>query len=291
MDKIALLLDIKATKIYNQYKEMKAMEIYHAMMTATSDKKSDMSFEVNNFGYYKNTNIAINTLRPNGRADYQIIYADKGYCTLVENGKSLCVDSGSIIIFRPEERQEYTFSANSDYYWIHFSGRDVENTLNNLNLKEKVYKTGSFFEYKVIFDKMIKDNTVNDIATPAMLSAHLVLLLSISARRLYTKDSPIHKVIEKMHTDFSDRLSNEEYAKICGMSEYHFIRQFKRETGHTPLQYKTNMIINKATELLETTNLNVCEIASLLGFEDSLYFSRLFKKHTGVSPKKYTRSV
>ena len=92
-----------------------------------------------------------------------------------------------------------------------------------------------------------------------------------------------------MQTDFQNKLSNEDYAKICGVSEYHFIRKFKKETGLTPLQYKTKIVINKAIELLETTNLNILEIARMLGFDDSLYFSRVFKKETGTSPKKYIK--
>ena len=90
-----------------------------------------------------------------------------------------------------------------------------------------------------------------------------------------------------MQTDFQNRLTNKDYAKICGVSEYHFIRKFKAETGLTPLQYKTKIVIKKAIDLLETTNLNISEISRMLGFEDSLYFSRVFKKETGTSPKKY----
>lgn len=266
------------------------MEIFRGMMTNPSDKTSDLPFEVNNFGYYKSINQKISTLRQNGRSDYQLIYIDKGCCTIKISGEKTRLSDGNIILFPPFVRQEYTFSEGSNYYWIHFSGTDVENILNRLNLKDIIYQTKNFFEFKEIFNKMIMDNAVNDLATAQILAAHVISLLCMSSRKIYTKQNPIHKVIEKMQTDFSNRLKNDDYAKICGLSQYHFIRKFKNETGVTPLQYKNKIIISRAIELLETTNLNISEIAHMLGFEDSLYFSRVFKKETGVSPKKYNNT-
>ena len=93
-----------------------------------------------------------------------------------------------------------------------------------------------------------------------------------------------------MQLDSDNKLSNKDYAKMCGVSEFHFIRKFKNETGFTPLQYKTKLIVNKAINLFETTNLNISEISQVLGFEDSLYFSRVFKKEMGIAPREYMKN-
>ena len=265
------------------------MEIFHGMMKVRSDKKSDKYICVNNFGYFKNTERIIKTLREKGRSDYQIIYIEKGTGTFTFNNQKHHFGAGNVVIIRPFERQEYHFALNSDYYWVHFTGTGTEKLLDELKLNDTFFYTGEFFGFKEIFERMIKDNTIKDMATESLLSAHLISLLSITSRKLYTSESIIYKVIEKMQTDFQNKLSNEDYAKICGVSEYHFIRKFKKETGLTPLQYKTKIVINKAIELLETTNLNILEIARMLGFDDSLYFSRVFKKETGTSPKKYIK--
>ena len=171
-------------------------------MTNPSDKISKLHFEVNNFGYYKNINRKISTFRQNGRSDYQLIYIDKGHCTIKIDGKKRHLSDGNIILFSPFERQEYSFSENSNYYWIHFSGTDVKNTLNRLNLGDIIFQAKSLFEFKEIFNKMIKDNALNGVATTQLLTAHVISLLCLLSRKVYTKQNSLHKVIEKMQTDF-----------------------------------------------------------------------------------------
>ena len=115
----------------------------------------------------------------------------------------------------------------------------------------------------------------------------LLSLLSTVSRSIYITDSPIHRIIEQIQRDKFDSMSNNDYAKMCGLSEYHFIRKFKKITGLTPHRYKAKQAVNKAIEMLTNSNLNISETAYALGFNDSLYFSRLFKKETGLSPQKY----
>jgi AraC-like DNA-binding protein len=71
------------------------------------------------------------------------------------------------------------------------------------------------------------------------------------------------------------------------MSKYHFIKVFKQAMGATPQAYMNLLLIDKAKLLLKNTALPISEIARELGVDDSLYFSRLFKKHCGVSPARY----
>ena len=54
------------------------MEIFRGLMNEHSDRVSDKYISVNNFGYYRNTNKKIHTLRKNGRCDYQLMYIDRG---------------------------------------------------------------------------------------------------------------------------------------------------------------------------------------------------------------------
>lgn len=265
------------------------MELFHGIMTNHSDTTSDKYISINNFGYYKNIDEFVNTNREHGRKDYQLIYIDKGYGTFFLDDKHIRLSEGNVVIYAPHTPQKYWFNADSNatFYWIHFTGTGVQNLLCELNLKGMVFNAGSFIEFKEIFGKMIKDNAIGDISSPQLLNSHIISILSRLARKIMKSESKIHRVIEKMQLDFTNKLSNKDYAKICGVSEYHFIRKFKEETGFTPLQYKTKLIVSKAIDLFDTTNLNISEISHILGFDDSLYFSRVFKKETGISPKKY----
>lgn len=66
-----------------------------------------------------------------------------------------------------------------------------------------------------------------------------------------------------------------------------FRKKFKEVTGQSPTQYHINLRLDKARELLTSTHLNVNEVAYQLGFDSVFYFSRLFKKKNGISPKFY----
>ena len=73
------------------------------------------------------------------------------------------------------------------------------------------------------------------------------------------------------------------------MSVSLFIRNFKEYTGSTPLQYIVSIRITNAQRLLETTTYTVTEIGHIVGYENPLYFSRIFHKQKGVSPSGYRK--
>ncbi|MCB0146332.1 MAG: helix-turn-helix transcriptional regulator, partial [Caldilineaceae bacterium] len=82
-------------------------------------------------------------------------------------------------------------------------------------------------------------------------------------------------------------LSLAEMAAHAGLSESHFSRIFKEQTGHAPLDYFILLKMQHASTLLALTSLPVREVATQVGYGDPYYFSRLFKKVLGVSPRAY----
>lgn len=73
----------------------------------------------------------------------------------------------------------------------------------------------------------------------------------------------------------------------AGLSEKSFTRRFKAATGHAPLDYVQRLRIEEAKELLETTAAPVDAIGRAVGYEDTSFFRRLFKRQTGVTPARY----
>ena len=88
---------------------------------------------------------------------------------------------------------------------------------------------------------------------------------------------------------YNDSINIAEYAESKNMSTSWFIRNFKLYTGSTPLNYILNIRISNAQSLLENTKYNITEIAAITGYDNPLYFSRLFKKQTGLSPSEYRK--
>ena len=89
--------------------------------------------------------------------------------------------------------------------------------------------------------------------------------------------------------NYNRDINIEEYAASRGMSVSWFIRNFKKFTGTTPMQFITSIRITNAQMLLETTNYAVNEIARIVGYDNPLYFSRLFRKQKGCSPSEHRK--
>ncbi|MBF2029577.1 MAG: helix-turn-helix transcriptional regulator [Oscillatoriales cyanobacterium C42_A2020_001] len=91
------------------------------------------------------------------------------------------------------------------------------------------------------------------------------------------------------HIDsFLDRdLSLEALASVVGISRYHFINLFKQSMGMTPHQYVIQQRIERAQMLLRDRTLAISEISLACGFTNQSHFTRLFRKHVGVTPKTY----
>lgn len=103
-----------------------------------------------------------------------------------------------------------------------------------------------------------------------------------------TKTVSIRKIID-LH--LTSNLTAEELATLCGLSLSSFKRAFKKEFDDTPKNYINHQRIERAKELLNISDLHINEIAYDLGFNDALYFTRLFKNKTGMSPSTYKSSL
>lgn len=106
-----------------------------------------------------------------------------------------------------------------------------------------------------------------------------------SQERILNKLTPALQHIEANYTN--ETISLPYLAELCGMSEPHLRKLFRAAFSTTPSNYIRNMRINYAKDLLHSGEYSVAAAASLSGFNDLSYFSREFKKATGISPNKY----
>lgn len=90
-----------------------------------------------------------------------------------------------------------------------------------------------------------------------------------------------------IENNYCSSISTEMLAGIAGYSERQFLRLFKSVFHATPNSYIAGLRIKKAQQLLRTSPLSIGEIAWNCGYDDHNYFSRVFRKHTGMSPVQY----
>ncbi|GGF23563.1 AraC family transcriptional regulator [Halobacillus andaensis] len=90
---------------------------------------------------------------------------------------------------------------------------------------------------------------------------------------------------------YAEDIGPDDMAASSGMSRYHFTRQFKKLANQTPIQYLTDIRINKAKELLQNTKYSAEDIAKSIGYRNSNYYNKVFKKVTGMTPGQYKKSI
>ncbi len=104
-------------------------------------------------------------------------------------------------------------------------------------------------------------------------------------------ESPISRARVYLARNFSNpNLMLQDVAEEIGMSQSHCSTVFAQETGITFTQYLTGLRIGKAKELLTATEMKTSQIAMEVGYNDSHYFSYLFKKTTGMTPSEFRKS-
>ena len=103
-----------------------------------------------------------------------------------------------------------------------------------------------------------------------------------------SKHSLVQESIEYIEKHYQQQMSVGDISRALGTSTSYLSRIFKESTGETIIRTINNKRIEKAKTYLAETDYKVYEVADILGFENVTYFSRFFKKHTGMSPKEYT---
>ncbi len=129
----------------------------------------------------------------------------------------------------------------------------------------------------------------------ALCSKSLLIDTSRTSQASYTVfnayknhgDPDIRKAQDYMEARLGETLNMENLARHVGISPRHFIRRFRKATGETPLNYLQQIRIETAKTILETRNATIDEITQTIGYENSGTFRKLFKTHTGLSPREY----
>lgn len=108
-------------------------------------------------------------------------------------------------------------------------------------------------------------------------------LLTFHQNTTVSYNNYIKRAIGYMNTHYQEDIRFEDLAKQIGISKPYFFDLFKQCTGTTPNQFLTRLRIDKAKYLLLSTDLQIKDIGYQCGFDDSVYFSYLFRKETGMS--------
>ncbi len=225
-------------------------------------------------------------LSTDGEADYSF------------NGSTYHVNKGDILFF--PKGMEHTAYSHSSNPWSYFSTAfdtyflDLEST-EAFNSLPNIFTTTLLSEYESLFGSLHRAWSGKKAGYLLKCRSLLLEILYLYLREALTanRDIPHMAVMEKIINFMLDNparsFSIEELAAMAGMSSSHFRLIFKKVTGISAIQYQNRIKINRARDLLLSGACNVGEAAVSVGYADIYYFSRLFKKVTGVAPSSCVR--
>lgn len=183
------------------------------------------------------------------------------------------------------------------FYWLAFSGTLSTDYIRFIDPSGQVTRVGLNPELIAQFEKLCRLHdlqlasfTVNRFVNGAnLLKALLTSIPVLVSREANEKKDRIDldRIRGFMAKRLDDPLRLEEMARIANLSPYHFARTFKKLTGLAPMRYFTQMRLQHACSLLETTQLPIKQISFAVGYPDPQYFSRSFCQAFGMTPHAY----
>ena len=248
-----------------------------------------------NCGYF----YAINSPYRINVDSFMLLYQHKGNATISIDNVKHKIGPGTTVLLKNMNLNIINYHKDpvNERYYIYFGGDRVISILTQLGLQDiSIFSTGPRNEFREYVKEIIEDYNINNKFT--LLSLSILLKLLSKTKQLSSKNSSkvvnsrIQPALEYMKTNFANPpLKLEEYAKMCFISPITLIKYFKKETKMAPLEYFTSIKIANAQSQLANSYKSISEIAESLSYFDPLYFSRVFKKFTGLPPSKYRKMV
>ncbi|WP_158798855.1 AraC family transcriptional regulator [Pedobacter sp. L105] len=231
--------------------------------------------------------------------DYYIVFISKGkgsYSSLLADPCE--VVAGNCFLLYPGVRHRYKPNPKHGWeeYWVGFNGIHLQHIMEKgvFDPEHPIVDLGFNTEMLTLYNKLIDLVRASSVGYPQQIAGvtiQLLGLVSTVARYNERADDPIGKLIAKakfiLQESYKNSVDMEQLAFELPMGYSSFRKAFKNITGQSPNQYHLNLRLERAKHLLMMTNLNINEIADQTGFESVFYFSKLFKKKQGISPRSF----
>ncbi len=242
---------------------------------------------------------------------YVLILVNTGTLYINQNGIEYAVKENQYIFLNQQE-EHFGFKpsiGDLSYFWVHFKPESnyfiAENEI--YNFENDLYNYFIIPEYGVItsskqtfifFNQLIALATVKNAYSHIQLNFALSLLvMEISKEYINTLNndkndipSSIIKIKEWIRTNYYKNLSVKNIANEFGYNSDYISYLFKKHTNQTIISFINQTRIEISKQLLVNEHINIKEAAFSCGFTDDKYFSRTFKKYTGVSPLEYKKT-
>jgi len=249
-------------------------------------------------GYYPNAQS--HQMRRLDHDDYLLMYCVDGTGDLSAGSYQDIIQAGDFILLPPGVAHHYAAHSSAPWslFWCHFRGQQARAFYQHIGFEENeaVLKGLNDAALVASFRSLMGIASSGYGLTVFLHAANQLRQIMTLAERLRRRSlrhesvDSIDEVRRFMRENLHRRLSLDELAQVGRLSKYHFNRKYKELTGYSPLQHFSHLKVEQACLLLDSSSLHISEIAFRLGYDDPLYFSRVFRKVTGLAPSEYRQS-
>lgn len=222
--------------------------------------------------------------------------------------ESYPVQRGCLFFLNPGQMHCWTLSPDSEgYVFFHnqdfFDGFFVQNTLEDFPFFQYGHPTplllleeDAISKLELLWEELLAEKSKNQVFHPLKIVS-LVTLVYIELSRLYkinhtpVEESSTYRNVKKLQKlideQFQSKKKPSEYAELLHMTPRHLSRVVTETLHTTPTDLIVDRVVLEAKRLLIHHDANVSSIADKLGYDDTSYFIRLFKKKVGMTPREF----
>lgn len=234
------------------------------------------------------------------RKDYKsllITHIISGTFTFVQKGKHFTAKEGETVILDCFKQHEYYTNDSFESIWIHINGQNCKQFYEEIVKSEGniIRCTDSDHVKKLlfrIFDGMASDNKPSEITWSLdiyKILAELLNPLHISIKNRVSYEESIQDAKKYIYEHLNEQLTVKDISNYIHMSQSHFSRIFRQQTGFSPYDFILISRLNRAKDYLQKTDMSISQIAFEVGFNSESNFIYFFTKNTGVSPRKFRK--
>lgn len=234
---------------------------------------------------------------PGIRNHYLIHYINAGKGYYKTGGQTFLLTKGDAFLIYPEMEVSYYADETNpwEYYWVGFQGSDADTLIHATDFSKEnpVFyhcTSGEKIRNCLLEIYQIRGNTIADTTKMTGSLYHALSLFIQDSTTKHTKASSpsyIELAVSFIASQYSYPITVEDIAAYLGISRSHLFREFKEHRKQSPKEFLTSYRIRKACHLLSNTTLSIQSIANSVGYENGMYFSRIFRQETRLTPSQF----
>jgi AraC-like DNA-binding protein len=256
---------------------------------------------ITDIGYYPKAEFHFRKRTKDEAKQFVLIYCIEGSGWFEIEGIRHKVAANHFFILPKDKAHSYGSNPNNSWtiYWMHFDGEKAgffsegldkptrvspekdSRIEERIHLFEEIYSTLKNGYSKNNLDYSIS-SLFHFLGSLKFLGAYRESIFTNQNQRDISDDA-IHFMRENLHK----KLLLKDIADYIGFSASHFSSLFQKKTGYSPLNYLIQLKIQQACHYLDFSDLKINQISLMIGWDDPLYFSRIFTKTMGISPSEY----